>query len=88
MKKVTFATHRERQFTEYLRGTGWVKGTALPASKLVPRLLEKGWIEQQVQGPKNEIFYRMTDVGLEALRAPVPTSGRPKEEMIKTPRPG
>jgi hypothetical protein len=26
-----------------------------------------------VEGPKNEIFYRMTDVGLKALRAPVPT---------------
>ena len=79
---MTFATHHERQFTEYLRGRGWVKGAALPASKLIVRLLKKGWIEQQVQGPKNELFYRMTDVGLEALRVPVPTSWLLKAERL------
>jgi hypothetical protein len=79
---MTFATHHERQFMEYLRGTGWVKGATLPSSKLVVSLLNKGWIEQQVQGPKNEIFYRMTDVGLEALKAPVP-GGRPSKAKGK-----
>jgi hypothetical protein len=69
---MTFAIHRERQFMEYLRGKGWVKGTALPPSRLTVSLQKRGWIEQQVQGPKNEIFYRMTDVGLNALRTPVP----------------
>jgi|ERR1700687_1305968 len=74
---MTFATHPERQFMEYLRGTGWVKGAALPPSKLVVSLLKKGWIEQQLQGQKNEIFYRMTAVGLKALKAPVRV-GRPR----------
>jgi hypothetical protein len=74
--EMMFATHRERQFMEYLRGKGWVKGTTLPPGRLSDILQRKGWLEQQVQGPKNEIFYRMTDVGLKALRAPVP-AGRP-----------
>ena len=69
---MTFATHPQRQFMEYLRGSGWVKATMLPPSRLLVSLQKKGWIEQQLQGPKNEIFYRMTDVGLKALRAPVP----------------
>jgi hypothetical protein len=69
---MTFASHPERQFMENLRGRGWVKGTILPLSRLTASLQQRGWIEQQVLGPKNEIFYRMTDVGLKALRAPVP----------------
>jgi hypothetical protein len=73
---MTFATHPERQFMEYLRGKGWVKGAALPASRLTVSLQKRGWIEQQVQGPKNEIFYRMTNVGLKALTAPVPAGRR------------
>jgi hypothetical protein len=75
---MTFATHLERQFMEYLRGTGWVKGAALPPSRLTASLQKKGWIEQQVLGPKNEIFYRMTDIGLKALKAPVPAGRPPK----------
>jgi Myb-like DNA-binding domain len=77
-----FANHYERQFMEYLRGKGWVKGTTLPASRFTSSLQQRGWIEQQVQGPKNEIFYRMTDVGLKALRAPVP-AGRPAKAKGK-----
>ena len=73
--KRTFATHPERQFMEYLRGKEWVKGTALPPSRLTASLQKKGWIEQHLHGPKNEIFYRITDGGLEALKAPVPGSG-------------
>jgi hypothetical protein len=72
---MTFATHPERQFMEYLLGKGWVKGTILPPSRLTDSLQQKGWIEQQVQDSNSEIFYRMTDVGLKALRATVP--GRP-----------
>jgi hypothetical protein len=71
----TFATHPERQFMERLRGRDWVKGATLPSSRLTVNLQNKCWIEQQLQGPKNEIFYRITDVGLEALKAPVPRSG-------------
>jgi hypothetical protein len=68
-----FANHYERQFMEYLRGKGWVKGQALPPSKpLISGLLKKGWIERQDQDPKKEAFYRMTDAGLAGLKAPAP----------------
>jgi hypothetical protein len=36
---------------------------------------EKGWIEQQHQGPKNEVFFRLTDKGLEAKKSPIPFGG-------------
>ena len=69
-----FANHYERQFMEYLRGKGWVKGTTLPPSKpLISSLLKQGWIEHHDDGPKKEAFYRMTDAGLAGLKAPVPT---------------
>jgi hypothetical protein len=68
-EEMTFATHPERQFMEYLRGRGWVKGTTLPPSRLTASL-------------HNEIFYRMTDIGLKALRAPVP-AGRPSKAKGK-----
>ncbi|MEO8320740.1 MAG: hypothetical protein ABI561_20720 [Bradyrhizobium sp.] len=57
---------------EYLRGTGWVKGKALPPGTLAGILLKKGWIEQQLQGLDQDVFYRMTDLGLAAMKAPVP----------------
>jgi hypothetical protein len=73
---MTFATHHERQFMQYLRGAGWIKaGTLPPSVKLVKNLLQKGWIEQQHQGPKNEVFFRLTEEGLEAKKSPVPTRG-------------
>jgi DNA-binding PadR family transcriptional regulator len=75
---MTFATHRERQFMEYLLGKGLVKGTILPPGRLTDSLQQKGWIEQQAEGSKNQIFYRMTDVGLKALKATVP--GRPSQQ--------
>jgi hypothetical protein len=68
-----FANHYERQFMEYLRGKGWVKGNTLPPSRpLISGLLKKGWIEREDQGPEKEPFYRIADVGLAALKAPVP----------------
>ena len=76
-EKMTYANHIQRQFLEFLRGRGWVKGSTLPETSLIASLLEKGWLEQQLQPPKNDIFYRMTDVGLTALKARVPT-GRMK----------
>jgi Myb-like DNA-binding domain len=83
MTERTFATHPERQFMEYLRRKGWVKGTTLPTSRLTASLQKKDWIEQQLQGPKNETFYRMTDVGLAALKAPVPIqAGRPQDVSV------
>jgi hypothetical protein len=72
---MTFANHPERQFMQLLRGAGWVKAITLPPSlRLVENLLSKGWIEQQRQGPKNEVFFRLTEKGLEAKRAPIPSS--------------
>ena len=52
-----------------------------PASRLIVSLQQKGWIEQQAQGPNCDIFYRMTDVGLKALRATVP--GRPSQAKMR-----
>jgi hypothetical protein len=41
------------------------------------KLLQNGWIEQQEQGPKNEVFFRLTERGLEAKKSAVPI-GRTK----------
>jgi DNA-binding MarR family transcriptional regulator len=72
---MTFANHPERQFMQYLRGAGWIKARSLPASGLVEKLLQKGWIEQQQQGPDNEVFLRLTAKGLEAKKSDVPIRG-------------
>jgi hypothetical protein len=65
--------HREREFMQHLRGAGWIKAGVLPPSlRLVEGLLHKGWIEQQQEGPKNEVFFRLTEKGLEAKKSPVP----------------
>src|ERR1700680_4102128 len=50
----TFANHPERQFMQYLRGKGWVNRKTLPTGRSAASLQKKGWIEQQLQGPKNE----------------------------------
>ncbi len=70
---MTFANHPERQFMQYLRGSGWIKARLLPPSTLAESLLRKGWIEQQRQGPTNEVYFRLTEKGLEAKKSPVPT---------------
>jgi hypothetical protein len=63
-------TSRERQFMQHLRTGGWVKASAVPAgTKLVGRLLAKGWIERR--GTANDIHCRLTDKGLAAKMAPV-----------------
>jgi hypothetical protein len=49
----------------------------VPARSVSCQPPKKGWIEQQRQGPKNETFYRITDAGLVALKAPVPIQGKP-----------
>jgi hypothetical protein len=72
-EEMTFANHRERQFMQYLRGASWIKAAALPPSEiLLGNLLRKGWIEREQQGPKNEIFVRLTEKGLNAKRSIVP----------------
>ena len=73
---MTFATHPERQFMQHLRGVGWIKALTLSTNRrTVKSLLQKGWIEQQHQGPKKEIFFRLTDKGLEAKKSPIPIEG-------------
>jgi hypothetical protein len=69
-KKMTPATHRERQFMQHLHGAGWVKAVALRNSpKLVKSLLGKGWIERrQAEGG---VSYRISDKGLAAKMTPV-----------------
>jgi hypothetical protein len=63
---------------QHLRGAGWIKAGALPPSaRLVEKLLQKGWIEQQEQGSHKEVFFRLTEKGLEAKKSPVPI-GRAK----------
>src|SRR5258708_5122537 len=88
---MTFATHPERQFMQYLRGAGWIKGRTLPRSvRTVKSLLQKGWIEKQHQGPKKEVFFRLTEKGLEAKKSPVPIQeqSRPaKGEEMSAPWP-
>ncbi len=70
---MTYASHPERQFMQYLRGAGWIKARLLPASTLVESLLRKGWIEQRRQGSTSEVYFRLTEKGLEAKKSPVPT---------------
>jgi hypothetical protein len=88
---MTFATHPERQFMQYLRGAGWIKARTLPRSvRTVKSLLQKGWIEKQHQGPKKEVFFRLTEKGLEAKISPVPIQeqSRPaKGEEMSAPWP-
>jgi hypothetical protein len=72
-KEITHPNHRERQFMQHLRGVGWIKAGTLPSNRrTVKNLLQRGWIEQQHQGPKNEVFLRLTDKGLEAKKSPIP----------------
>src|SRR5450631_285058 len=71
-----YPNHRERQFMQHLRGVGWIMARILPPNeRTVKSLLQKGWIEQQHQGPKNEVFFRLTDKGLEAKKSPIPIGG-------------
>jgi hypothetical protein len=37
-EEMTFATHPERQFLEYLRGRGWVKGTTFSKGQFPGKL--------------------------------------------------
>jgi hypothetical protein len=74
---MTFATHPERQFMQYLRGAGWIKARTLPRSvRTVKSLLQKGWIEKQHQGPQNEVFFRLTRKGLGGQEVAIPLEGR------------
>lgn len=65
-------THHERQFMQYLRGSGWVKASMTPGgAMLIENLLNKGWIERH--GVANDLSYRITDKGLAAKKMRVRT---------------
>jgi hypothetical protein len=66
--------HNERQLMQQLRGRGWVKGSELPPSVLIARLLQRGWIEGR--GTGRELEYRITEEGMAAKSAPIPDYGR------------
>jgi hypothetical protein len=56
--------HRERQFMQYLRGSGWVQAEAFPSSPRVANLLTTGWIEQRAGSAG--VCFRLTESGLAA----------------------
>jgi len=63
--------HYQRNFMQYLRSGNWVSITALPDSPTTKATVVKfGWVEQRGRGP--EVCYRITESGLEALKAPIP----------------
>jgi hypothetical protein len=66
---------REREVMQHLRGAGWVKGTGLPdRPRIIANLIARGWVEYQQteSGPK----YRLTEPGLQAMKAPLTIPGR------------
>jgi hypothetical protein len=72
--------HHERQFMQRLRGRNWVKGSQLPPTQLIHKLLQKGWIERR--GTTLDFEYRITDDGMSAKTALIPWKqegkGRPR----------
>ena len=61
----------QRNFMQYLRSGNWVSIAALPDSPSTKsKVVELGWVEQRGRG--SEACYRITESGLEALRAPMP----------------
>lgn len=58
---------------QHLRAGGWVQAYVVqPAGpRLIESLLGKGWVERR--GTGNELSYRITDAGLAAKKAKVPT---------------
>ena len=61
----------QRNFMQYLRSGGWVSIAALPDNpNTKAKVVKFGWVEQRGRGP--EVCYRITESGLEALKAPIP----------------
>jgi hypothetical protein len=70
----------ERQFMQRLRGAGWVKAADLPEGpRIIPNLIAKGWVE--CQRTESGSAYRLTEPGLQAMKAPLPMPGRPRSRM-------
>ena len=62
---------RERQTMQHLRNAGWVKAMSMPDSpKMIPKLIGKGWVE--IQQTKGGTAYRLTEPGLQEMKAPLP----------------
>lgn len=62
---------RERQIMQRLRGAGWVKAAGMPDNpKMIPKLIGKGWV--QVQQMEGSPAYRLTEPGLQAMKATLP----------------
>jgi len=62
--------HRERQIMQQLRGRGWVKGFYMPsAPKTLSGLVEKRWVE--TLGSGTDLFFRITEAGMAAMKGPV-----------------
>ena len=61
----------QRNFMQYLRSGSWVSVSALPDSpNTKAKLVKLGWVEQRGRGP--EVCYRITEIGLAELKAPIP----------------
>jgi hypothetical protein len=73
---------RERQFMQHLRGAGWVKAFKLPHSPtVVANLVKRGWVEcQETEGGQ---AYRLTEFGLEAMKAPLAMQPSPRKGPIE-----
>ena len=76
---LTWPTHYERQLMQQLRGRGWVKASTLPpVIRTIENLLKKGWIEST--GAGRDLSYRLTELGMAAKTAPIPSYGRKQSE--------
>ena len=65
----------QRHFMQHLRSGNWVSVSALPDSPSTKvKVVEFGWVERRGRGP--EVCYRITESGLEALRAPIPRKSK------------
>jgi hypothetical protein len=70
VKEMKPPNSRGRQLMQHLRGVGWVNAFDLPDSpKILANLIGKGWVESQLT--ENCTVYRLTDLGLEAKKAPL-----------------
>ena len=65
----------QRHFMQYLRSGNWVRVSALPDSpNTKAKVVRFGLVERRGRGP--EVCYRITESGLEALRAPIPMKSK------------
>ena len=71
---------RERQIMQRLRSAAWVKAAGMPHSpKVLANLIRKGWIEREQT--ENGQVYRLTELGLQAKKAPLPLRSSSKKAV-------